>query len=216
MMLSSTAGCSTLARLCVFGSISAGPSGPHCHLEQRFISAAPPCLHPHTFTSVRHAAAVILMFITSDRKTRHWDDQSSSEGSEGSEGPGSVSMLVSLWMFFSLHVASLWADLTQIKKYKIHINMQLNAPKIQKHSLIYQMFTLLLYLFIFVLIQLFIYIILYLSIYLMTFFPFLFPQTFYLFLFYSVFQVVFIYSFIIFFMYLFAYLYIVLHMYVFI
>lgn len=71
MMLSSTAGCSTLARLCVFGSISAGPSGPHCHLEQRFISAAPPCLHPHTFTSVRHAAAVILMFITSDRKTRH-------------------------------------------------------------------------------------------------------------------------------------------------
>lgn len=214
MMLSSTAGCSTLARLCVFGSISAGPSGPHCHLEQRFISAAPPCLHPHTFTSVRHAAAVILMFITSDRRTRHWDDQSSSEGSEGSEGPGSVSMLVSLWMFFSLHVASLWADLTQIKKYKIHINMQLNAPKIQKHSLIYQ--TLLLYLFIFVLIQLFIYIILYLSIYLMTFFPFLFPQTFYLFLFYSVFQVVFIYSFIIFFMYLFAYLYIVLHMYVFI
>lgn len=41
--------------------------------------------------------------------------------------------------------------------------MQLNAPKIQKHSLIYQ--TLLLYLFIFVLIQLFIYIILYLFIY---------------------------------------------------
>ena len=73
MMISSTAGCSTLARLSVFGSISAGPSGPHCHLEHRFISAAPPCLHPHTFTSARH------------QTEKHWDDQSSSEGSEGSE-----------------------------------------------------------------------------------------------------------------------------------
>lgn len=94
MMISSTAGCSTLARLSVFGSISAGPSGPHCHLEHRFISAAPPCLHPHTFTSARHAAAGILMLISPDRKTLRRSE-----------------FLWRFWRFWGPVGPRLWADL---------------------------------------------------------------------------------------------------------